>query len=118
MGFHWHTWTKDDAEIKNTFDALYRGVGYTNATIQNMEDIDFEKLHVGLNKESVLAELKVYRAWYAERYHSPADDLQQPWDPEAAAKFNAFYAALVEDVANAPERPRWLPGSQFGNRAR
>ena len=64
VGFHWHTWTKDDAEIKNTFDALYRGVGYTNATIQNMEAIDFEKLNVGLSKESVLAELKVYRAWY------------------------------------------------------
>jgi hypothetical protein len=54
------------------------------------------------------AEEKVYRAWYAERYHSPADDLQQPWVPEAAAKFNAFYAALVKEVANAPERPHWL----------
>ena len=56
---------------------------------------------------------KTYRAWYAERYHSPADDLQQPWVPEAAAKFNAFYSALVEEVANAPERPRWSEGSQF-----
>lgn len=64
VGFHWHTWTKDDGEVKNTFDALYRGVGYTNASIQNMEGIDFDKLNVGLNKESVLAELKVYRAWY------------------------------------------------------
>jgi hypothetical protein len=56
---------------------------------------------------------KVYRAWYAERYHSPADDLQQPWLPAAAAKFNSFYAALVKAVADAPERPRWLPGSEF-----
>lgn len=64
VGFHWHTWTIDDSEIKNTFDALYRGVGYTNATLENMEKVDFEKLNVGLNKESVLAELRVYRAWY------------------------------------------------------
>ncbi len=56
---------------------------------------------------------RTYRGWYAERYHSPADDLQQPWVPEAAAKFNAFYAALVKEVANAPERPHWSEGSQF-----
>lgn len=61
------------------------------------------------------ADEKVYRAWYAERYHSPADDLQQPWVPEAAAKFNAFYTALVKEVANAPERPHWLPESPFAN---
>jgi Zn-dependent M28 family amino/carboxypeptidase len=64
------------------------------------------------------ADEKVYRAWYAERYHSPADDLQQPWVPEAAAKFNSFYAALVKEVANAPERPDWLPGSPFASRTR
>lgn len=55
----------------------------------------------------------IYRAWYAERYHSPADDLNQPWVPEAAAKFNRFYVALVEAVANAPTRPKWNPESKF-----
>ena len=58
---------------------------------------------------------KVYRAWYAQRYHSPADDLQQPWLPEAAAKFNSFYAALVKAVANAPVRPQWSPDSEFAS---
>ena len=58
-------------------------------------------------------EEKIYRTWYAERYHSPADDLEQPWDPAAAAKFNRFYAALVSAVANAPSRPQWSPDSQF-----
>ena len=58
-------------------------------------------------------EEKIYRTWYAERYHSPADDLEQPWDPAAAAKFNRFYAALVTAVANAPSRPHWSQGSQF-----
>jgi Zn-dependent M28 family amino/carboxypeptidase len=56
---------------------------------------------------------RTYRGWYAERYHSPADDLQQSWVPEAAAKFNAFYAALVKAIANAPERPHWSEASQF-----
>lgn len=54
-----------------------------------------------------------YREWYAKRYHSPLDDLSQPWLPGAAAKFNDFFGALVQDIANAPERPQWLPGSPY-----
>jgi hypothetical protein len=57
----------------------------------------------------------IYRHWYAERYHSPADDIDQPWDPAAAAKFNDFFAKLVEAVANADARPKWKPGSRFAN---
>jgi Zn-dependent M28 family amino/carboxypeptidase len=55
----------------------------------------------------------IYRRWYADRYHSPSDDLKQPWDPEAAAKFNDFFRRLVETVANADERPQWKPGSKL-----
>ena len=55
----------------------------------------------------------IYRRWYAERYHTPKDDLDQPWDPPAAAKFNDFFGHLVESVANASERPRWKPGSPY-----
>jgi hypothetical protein len=55
----------------------------------------------------------VYRKWYAERYHRPSDDLNQPIDFEAAAKFNTFFSKLVEEVANAPEKPKWRPASQY-----
>jgi hypothetical protein len=55
----------------------------------------------------------IYRRWYADRYHSPSDDLKQPWDPEAAAKFNLFFRRLVEAVANADARPQWKPGSKL-----
>ena len=55
----------------------------------------------------------MFRKWYAERYHTPADDLQQPWVPEAAAKFNVFFEKLVETVANAAERPSWSAGSAY-----
>lgn len=57
-----------------------------------------------------------YRRWYADRYHSPLDDLTQPWVPEAAAAFNEFFARLVAAVANADERPRWKPGSTLAPR--
>lgn len=54
-----------------------------------------------------------YREWYAKRYHTPLDDLNQPWVPEAAAKFNDFFNKLVETIADAGESPRWKPGSSF-----
>lgn len=57
-----------------------------------------------------------YRRWYRDRYHTPGDDLTQPWVPAAAAKFNDFFARLVTTLANADEPPRWKPGSQFAPR--
>lgn len=54
-----------------------------------------------------------YRQWYDLRYHSPADDLKQPWDRTAAAKFNSFFDQLVITLANADDRPRWKPGSKL-----
>lgn len=58
----------------------------------------------------------IYRQWYALRYHSPADDLKQPWDPDAAAKFNEFFRRLVENLANADARPQWKPASKLAPR--
>jgi len=55
----------------------------------------------------------IYRRWYIERYHTPADDLKQPVDFAAAAKFNDFFARLATAIANADERPHWNAGSSF-----
>ncbi|MBY0506578.1 MAG: M20/M25/M40 family metallo-hydrolase [Bryobacteraceae bacterium] len=56
--------------------------------------------------EAGSAEEKIYRQWYMERYHKPADDLHQPVDFAAAIEFNRFFEKLALEVANAPERPR------------
>ena len=48
-----------------------------------------------------------YRQWYDLRYHSPADDLKQPWDRAAALKFNQFFDKLVLTLANADQKPTW-----------
>jgi hypothetical protein len=50
----------------------------------------------------------IYREWYARRYHSPLDDLSQPWVPDAAAKFNDFFEKLVLTIANSNQRPAFL----------
>jgi Zn-dependent M28 family amino/carboxypeptidase len=54
-----------------------------------------------------------YREWYQIRYHRPQDDITQPMDFAAAAKFNTFFYNLIEAVADAPARPAMLPSSSF-----
>jgi hypothetical protein len=54
-----------------------------------------------------------YREWYKVRYHRPQDDLTQPVDFDAAAKFDQFFYKLTETVADSPERPVFKPGSSF-----
>jgi Zn-dependent M28 family amino/carboxypeptidase len=54
-----------------------------------------------------------YREWYQIRYHRPQDDITQPVDFAAAAKFNTFFYRLVETVADAPMRPAIYPTSTF-----
>ena len=58
-----------------------------------------------------------YREWYQTRYHRPQDDIGQPMDFQAARDFNAFYAKLVAEVADAPERPTWNETSPFKPKA-
>jgi Zn-dependent M28 family amino/carboxypeptidase len=58
-------------------------------------------------------EFQIEHDWRAHRYHAPSDDLEQPMMKEEAVKLDDFVAALAAHVADAPERPAWLPGSVF-----
>lgn len=55
----------------------------------------------------------IYRQWYADRYHKPSDDVNQPIDFHAASRFGAFFEKLALVVANAPQKPTWKPGSPY-----
>ena len=54
--------------------------------------------------------------WRVEHYHSPSDDMNQPFDWPSGAKFTsmAFWTAWM--AADAREAPRWNPGDFFGGR--
>jgi Zn-dependent M28 family amino/carboxypeptidase len=58
-------------------------------------------------------EYKAWRAWLAQRYHSTDDDLTQPVDMAAAARFNGFLADLARRVADDPSTPHYLDSSFF-----
>lgn len=59
------------------------------------------------------AEEKTAKTWLKERYHAPSDDLSQPVDKAAAARFNRILLNLTERVGNNPERPHWQESSFF-----
>ena len=54
--------------------------------------------------------------WRTDHYHSPNDDLTQPFDWASGAKFTsmAFWATWL--AADSQQAPRWLPGDFFGTR--
>jgi Zn-dependent M28 family amino/carboxypeptidase len=52
-------------------------------------------------------------AWVRDRYHRPSDDLNQPVNLEAAAKFNRVIMALLQRVADDAARPTWNADSFF-----
>jgi hypothetical protein len=51
--------------------------------------------------------------WVRDRYHKPSDDLSQPADTAAAAKFDRIILRLMEMVANDAARPSWRQDSFF-----
>jgi Zn-dependent M28 family amino/carboxypeptidase len=58
-------------------------------------------------------EEKLFDDWYKERYHGVKDDLTQPVDAAAAARFNAILEKLALRIANADQRPTWNSDSFF-----
>ncbi|MFN2238556.1 MAG: M28 family metallopeptidase [Thermoanaerobaculia bacterium] len=54
--------------------------------------------------------------WLLTRYHTPADDLDQPIHWEAGRDFARFSFLVGYGVATAVERPRWNEGDFFGVR--
>jgi Zn-dependent M28 family amino/carboxypeptidase len=60
----------------------------------------------------------ISKKWYAERYHAPSDDVNQPVDLAAAADFNRLLLRLTESIANQTERPKWKESSFFRRFAR
>jgi hypothetical protein len=51
--------------------------------------------------------------FFRERYHAPADDIDQPIDPVSAAQFTELLRRTMVRVANDPQGPSWNPDSFF-----
>jgi Zn-dependent M28 family amino/carboxypeptidase len=56
---------------------------------------------------------QIRRTWVRDVYHKPNDDLKQPVETQAAAKFDRVIAGLLQRVADDPARPHWNDTSFF-----
>jgi Zn-dependent M28 family amino/carboxypeptidase len=68
-------------------------------------------MKVGFEKGS--PEEAIAKKWLTERYHAPSDDLNQPVDLPAAAKFEDLVRGLALTVADADQPPHWKETSFF-----
>src|ERR1019366_5364000 len=58
-------------------------------------------------------EVKIFKDWLTQRYHAPSDDIDQPVDLAAAAKYEEIVRTLLINIANGDHRPEWKPDSFF-----
>jgi Zn-dependent M28 family amino/carboxypeptidase len=58
---------------------------------------------------------KAFKDFLAKTYHRPGDDLNQPIDYQAAAKFALVNYEIAHELADAPKRPTWNTGDFFGS---
>ncbi len=58
-------------------------------------------------------EQKIFKDWLTRRYHAPSDDLSQPVEFGAAAKYEEIVRAVLINVANDQHRPQWKQDSFF-----
>lgn len=56
---------------------------------------------------------QIWGEFFAEHYHQPSDQPSLPINYEAGVVFTNINYAIGRQVANTPERPRWLPESFF-----
>jgi hypothetical protein len=58
----------------------------------------------------------VWKHFLAHVYHSPADDLSQPIQWRALARYGMLNYAIARALADAPDRPRWYDRDYFADR--
>jgi Zn-dependent M28 family amino/carboxypeptidase len=68
-------------------------------------------MHLGAEPGS--PEVRIFKDWLTQRYHAPSDDVNQPVDLAAAAKYEEIVRRLLINVANDPQPPHWKPDSFF-----
>jgi hypothetical protein len=51
--------------------------------------------------------------WVRNRYHAPSDDMSQPLDFAAGARFTEALGAIILGIANGADRPAWNVGDFF-----
>ncbi|MBB4838332.1 Zn-dependent M28 family amino/carboxypeptidase [Sphingomonas kyeonggiensis] len=59
---------------------------------------------------------KAFRDFLKTNYHKVSDDIRQPFDWKAGAKFAKINYLIAREIADADQEPRWYVGNSFGER--
>ena len=59
---------------------------------------------------------KAFQTFLKTNYHKPSDDLKQPINYEAGAKFARLNYEIARELADADARPAWNKGDFFGTK--
>ncbi len=70
-------------------------------------------LAMGVGFEKGSPQQEIFKNWRTQRYHAPSDDLDQPVDLAAAAKYEDIIQGLMVRLADSAGRPQWKPDSFF-----
>jgi Zn-dependent M28 family amino/carboxypeptidase len=70
-------------------------------------------LAMGVGFDPGSPEQQIFKDWLTHRYHAPSDDLNQPVDLGAAARYEDIIRIMMLRVADSPQRPEWNPDSFF-----
>jgi len=57
---------------------------------------------------------KIFRDYLATHYHRPSDQMDLPFNWDAAAKFAKLNDLIAREIANQPAKPLWYRDSLFG----
>ncbi|UGU15694.1 RagB/SusD family nutrient uptake outer membrane protein [Sinomicrobium kalidii] len=110
---HYHTWTSQESRLENAWNLIWTGVGYVNAVIEDVQEIDPEA--VGMTQEeleSILAESKVLRAYHYMKLMDMWGNVPivtkvgEPLDPETRSRKEVFEFVeneLLENVEKLQE---------------
>jgi hypothetical protein len=79
----------------------------------NFVKIGAPSLMLGVGYAKGSPEEATATAFFHDRYHSPADDIDQPMDLVCAAQFTDLLGQMMLTVANDPKRPTWNSDSFF-----
>jgi len=70
-------------------------------------------LMISIGYQQGSTEEETFKAFFRDRYHSPADDAEQPVNLATAGQFTDLLRQMMLRVANDPRPPSWNPDSFF-----
>ncbi len=94
---HYHTWTADEIRLRNAWSLMWEGVGYVNAILEDLEDLDLERAGISEEeRQGFISEVKVMRAYHYLRImdlwgNVPiVTQVAQPLNPPTAPRVEVF----------------------------